>query len=463
MAWGRLLTRLLGFVSVVSCLVLGVGLPLTRWLELRHLHALKSARSVANSTTPPVRVINSECKCKKRPPCSGAGLGWVLDQHGDSKAEWLDVARGRMAPPEIRAGANGNGGGGGQGIRRSHGRASHWALQGALPPDPKGKAGSTKPEDQPLVPAVPSCRYQRLETPAARCSLRGLRIAFIGDSPLRNLFENFSWLLDRGRITPLNAKRRGGSNSLPVKWGDFLLADGRRNISLLFHWAPLITHDPAHDPINCKQLAGKLQADCGQIAGQIAPRPFAAALAALLEAGRGTKPEDAVELAGSKGAKDRHAAGMGQLCPAWLGGIDYNGYATKGAEPLVADNRPLPNGGGWLSYCRPPDVLVLNYGLWHKAGHERNLAALEAMLQSYYSPQPPETAARVNASAGSGGDRDVRRPLLVLVLPWRVRRHWSKPFSVRFCRCSQRTCSHNKHADTLDVLSPGDAARPRAA
>ena len=86
MAWGRLLTRLLGFVSVVSCLVLGVGLPLTRWLELRHLHALKSARSVANSTTPPVRVINSECKCKKRPPCSGAGLGWVLDQHAFIRA-----------------------------------------------------------------------------------------------------------------------------------------------------------------------------------------------------------------------------------------------------------------------------------------------------------------------------------------------------------------------------------------
>ena len=64
-----------------------------------------------------------------------------------------------------------------------------------------------------------------------------------------------------------------------------------------------------------------------------------------------------------------------------------------------------------MSYCATPDAIVLNYGLWHKADHARNLAMLEAQLQDQW---------RHSRGAGSAP------PLLVLVLPWRVRRHWSK-------------------------------------
>ena len=65
----------------------------------------------------------------------------------------------------------------------------------------------------------------------ARCALSGLRIAFLGDSLLRNLFEDFSLLL-RGDIKPLDANRPG---QLQVKWGDFRLVDEAANVSMVFH------------------------------------------------------------------------------------------------------------------------------------------------------------------------------------------------------------------------------------
>ena len=290
----------------------------------------------------------------------------------------------------------------------------------------------------------------------ARCALGGLRIAFIGDSLLRNLFEDFALLL-QGPILPLDSNKLGKKE---VKWGDFLQIDEFANISMVFHWAPLVPPPDETDPVQ----------------GQIMPRPFAAALAGLLANGQGKGKDGEREDPGGTGT-----AGARILCPARLGGIDWNGFtpgnnrpsaaqsdwlepprvefeeeATK--QPFVYDERPLPNGGGWLSYCSTPDVVVLNYGLWHKGNHARNLAMLEAQLETHWPPRRPGfisskfrnrtihrqtkrddeahgASIEVDNSGLSSRDRNSNQsqttaarppPLLILVLPWRVRRHWSK-------------------------------------
>jgi len=191
----------------------------------------------------------------------------------------------------------------------------------------------------------------------ARCALGGLRIAFVGDSLLRNLFENFALLL-RGPILPLDSNRLGKKE---VKWGDFLQIDEASNVSMVFHWAPLVPPPDEADPVQ----------------GQIMPRPFAAALAGLLANGQGKRNGSE-----PKSQRGTRTTGEGILCPAWLDGIDWNGFKpaanndrsvadqsdsvelpqaefegeAKG-EPFVYDERPLPNGGGWLTYCTTPDVV----------------------------------------------------------------------------------------------------------
>ena len=308
-----------------------------------------------------------------------------------------------------------------------------------------------------------SCRYHRMSRSEARCALGGLRIAFIGDSLLRNLFENFALLL-QGSILTLDSSKLGKK---VIKWGDFLQIDESANTSMIFHWAPLVPPPDETDPVQ----------------GQIMPRPFAAALAGLFANGQGKGKDGEREGPGRAGT-----AGAGILCPAWLGGIDWNGFtpgndrplaaqgdwlepprvefeeeATK--QPFVYDRRPLPNGGGWLSYCSTPDVVVLNYGLWHKGNHARNLAMLEAQLETHWPTRRPGSISsnfrnhtrrtkrddeahgasiEVDKSGPSSKDRNSTQsqtragrgtmrtlstppPLLIVVLPWRVRRHWSKP------------------------------------
>eukprot|EP01050_Picozoa_sp_SAG11_P016966 SAG11_NODE_2382_length_3425_cov_2.571257_3_plen_62_part_00 len=50
------------------------------------------------------------------------------------------------------------------------------------------------------------CLYNRLAAAAARCQLRALpRMAFVGDSLLRNVFENLALLLDRPTIAQVGS------------------------------------------------------------------------------------------------------------------------------------------------------------------------------------------------------------------------------------------------------------------
>ena len=218
------------------------------------------------------------------PPCSGEGYGWSIDRKTGGTA-FLDVAHGRTPPTTIRNDA--------AAAKEFVGQPIRWQLAavGSVPP-----AGTvTKPrwdegfagwgqdgdpifvmldEDAPLVAAgrldvgasvgqVPAeatgedgnqtggggnagCRYHRMGANAARCQLRGLRVAFLGDSLLRNLFEDFAWLFKDRRILPLDGRM------LQTKWGDFQIADTDINASLLFHWAPMLASPPRDDEMKTK-------------------------------------------------------------------------------------------------------------------------------------------------------------------------------------------------------------------
>lgn len=319
---------------------------------------------------PPPRAPPCECQVASHPadaraalplPCTGAGTGWALERSASASgptagADWIDLAWGRPMPSAIR-GKN-------EGASKRKTTPLRWSLEGTQ--SAKESTGPTKkPEEQdrPLVP-LPSkfCRYHRMPPSEARCALGGLRIAFVGDSLLRNLFENFALLL-RGPILPLD----GGKKK--VKWGDFLQIDEASNVSMVFHWAPLVPPPDEADPVQ----------------GQIMPRPFAAALAGLLANGQGKRKGSEHE-----SPRGRGTAGAGTLCPAWLDGIDWNGFkpaASTGrsvvdqsdwvespraesegeakTHPFVYDDRPLPDGGGWLSYCTTPDVVsTFQYRFW---------------------------------------------------------------------------------------------------
>ena len=130
-------------------------------------------------------------------------------------------------------------------------------------------------------------------------------------------------------------------------------------------------------------------------------RPYAAALASALGV-RGAPPDDARDRDRRARSEKHGAAGPGQLCRAWMRGVEYNNYSTDtlaaadgpGLEQqreewetsLVYDRRPLPAGseyGGWLTYCEPPDALVLNYGLWNTASHGAAMRTLEVLIARF--------------------------------------------------------------------------------
>jgi hypothetical protein len=163
----------------------------------------------------------------------------------------------------------------------------------------------------------------------ALCQLRGLRLAFVGDSLLRNLFENFAVLLGDGvAIQQLDPESLRGKRK-KTKWGDFCMA-GRATgtAQLLFQWAPTV---PApSDPITA----------------QIAPRLHNHTLAGLF-AWRAPPP--------SRGGPARRGStwksSCEELCP-FTAAEAEGGPAL--ADPLGGAERARAGPESWLTFCAPP-------------------------------------------------------------------------------------------------------------
>ena len=250
------------------------------------------------------------CGVRELPPCDGAGGEWKEVSQDRVRLDRVDRSQGSSPPKQIRGEEWNDGPGSGAAEVSSN---IEWVL--------------------PWQSANASCLYNPLAVKQALCQLKARfrRIAFVGDSLLRNYFENFA-LLDPDvrlqQLDPESINGRNGRTRLKQKWGDFWMRSGRgrealtnegkaiisppnKDISLVFHWAPLIP--PPTDPATLL----------------ISPRLFNRTMAGVFAGGSRNQ----------SGAAD---AGDG-LCR----------YVDAETDQ------------SWMTFCEPPDVLLLNIGLWH--------------------------------------------------------------------------------------------------
>ena len=291
----------------------------------------------------------------------------------------------------------------------------------AAPGDPPacatGDAGAGRWEIDAFAPSSrptwrpEACRLRPAGTTELRCALRGKRIAFLGDSLLRNLFHGLvhhtGLLLVKGREYGTKAKQ-----------SDAYAVDAGSDILVQLHWAACAiptTDIPPSAEVAAVPLANLQWGECqgASIVGNSRPlmsrdlqdifRGFS-----THKHGSGgvdprcpaepawcvTKGGDAVESRSPRARTEYEVvplevsalpSGGRELCMA--------GYSTAAGQPTSLPRSTLgafaPEQllelvrSTWRQLCEPPDIVVMNLGLWQTELATLALPALESAIREH--------------------------------------------------------------------------------
>lgn len=231
-----------------------------------------------------------------------------------------------------------------------------------------------------------SCRLQYATAAQLRCALAGKRLAFLGDSLVRNLFDGIVHQAGLSRVT-------GRGYGTKSKQSDAYATHQPSDILMMLHWAPCaVVTDGVDTPTGLSPIAALQWSECASASVVGTHRPMRSRNLDDLLSGFGIRRRDSGTAVAARAIASRCPAtpafcvteGSGgdiellppevtslprsgvEVCMAGYSSIaDNDGLAVKRIPSSTFLNDVDVNGGirsSWRQLCEPPDVVVFNLG-----------------------------------------------------------------------------------------------------